>query len=75
MINFFIGKTVKNPNVDGEYSEQNANQGHCCKLVDKFDAKKDNGTHTYKTKEANHRVLTRNFQSQKASSIEKIQLR
>ena len=41
----------KNPNVDGEYSEQNANQGHCCKLVDKFDAKKDNGTHTYKTKE------------------------
>ena len=40
----------KNPNVDGEYSEQNANQGHCCKLVDKFDSKKDNGAHAYENK-------------------------
>ena len=37
----------KDPNVDGEYSEQNTNQGHCRKFVDHFDSEKHQGTHAY----------------------------
>ena len=37
----------KDPNVDGEYSEQNTNQGHCREFVDHFDSEKHQGTHAY----------------------------
>ena len=40
----------KDANVDGEYSEQNTNQGHCRKFVDHFDSEKHQGTHAYEWK-------------------------
>ena len=35
----------KDANIDGKNGEQDTGQGHCCKLVDKFDTKKDDGAH------------------------------
>jgi hypothetical protein len=40
----------KDTNVDGEYSEQNTNQGHCRESVDHFDSEKHQGTHAYEWK-------------------------
>lgn len=35
----------KDTDVDGENGEQNTGQGYSCKLVDKLDAKENNGAH------------------------------
>ena len=40
----------KDANIDGEYSEQNTNQGHCRESVDHFDSEKHQGTHAYEWK-------------------------
>ena len=40
----------KDANVDGDYSEQNTNQGHCREFVDQFDSEKHNCPHAYEEK-------------------------